>query len=168
MNYFELFSLPVTLLINQKELKNRFYVLSRKYHPDFYTQESDEEKEDALLMSSQINTAYKILQNPDETLEYVLQLKGVISDDEKYQLPPDFLMEMMEINELMEEAKSTQNKDSLVNAERSIQSFENDIYQGVKDIIEGYDDTKIKQQELAQLKDYFFKKKYLKRILATM
>jgi hypothetical protein len=46
----------------------------------------------------------KILQDRDQTIKYVLQLKGLLEEEEKYQLPPDFLMEMMEMNEkLLEE-----------------------------------------------------------------
>src|SRR5919199_5414174 len=105
MNYFELYDIPVSFLPDQKQLKQKFYELSRKYHPDFYTQENEFEQSEALELSSQVNKAYKTFQNRDETIKYVLQLKGLLEEEEKYNLPADFLMEMMDLNEQMMEAK---------------------------------------------------------------
>ncbi len=76
MNYFELFNIPVSLQPNQQELKQKFYELSRKYHPDFYTKETDFEQAEALEKSSLVNKAYKTFLNTDETIKYVLQQKG--------------------------------------------------------------------------------------------
>ncbi len=66
MNHFELFDIPVSLLPDTQELKSKFYALSRKYHPDFYTQENEFEQSEALEKSSQVNKAFKIFQNRDE------------------------------------------------------------------------------------------------------
>jgi molecular chaperone HscB len=105
MNYFELYGIPVSFIQERQQLKQKFYELSRKYHPDFFTQENDFEQGEALEISSQVNKAYKTFQNIDETIKYVLQLKGMLEEEEKYQLPPDFLMEMMELNEQLTDAK---------------------------------------------------------------
>ena len=48
MNYFELFDIPVSLQPNRQLIKQKFYELSRKYHPDFYTQENDAEQAEDL------------------------------------------------------------------------------------------------------------------------
>lgn len=105
MNYFELYDIPVSFEPNQQQLKQKFYELSRKYHPDFFTQENEFEQGEALEISSLVNKAYKTFQNKDQTIKYVLQLKGLLEEEEKYQLPPDFLMEMMELNEQLTDAK---------------------------------------------------------------
>ena len=46
-----------------------------------------------------INKGFKILKDPDKTIKYVLEIKGLLQEEEKYELPPDFLTEMMELNE---------------------------------------------------------------------
>src|SRR5438046_9218477 len=103
MNYFELFEMPVSLQVDKKYLQDKYFELQKKYQPDFFSNESEEEQADVLEESSMINKAYKTFQNEDETIKYVLQLKGLLEEEEKYQLPPDFLMEMMELNEALTE-----------------------------------------------------------------
>ncbi len=105
MNYFDIFQIPVQLIVNPAELTSKYFELSRQFHPDFYINETEEKQQEALEKTALLNKALKAFQNPDETLKYVLQLKGLMTDDEKYQLPPVFLMEVMEINEsLMDDA----------------------------------------------------------------
>ena len=154
MNYFELFDLPLSLTVDKSKLAKKYFELQKKYHPDFYTQADEAEQEDALEKSSAVNKALKILQNKESTIKYVLQLKGLLEEEEKYQLPPDFLMEVMELNENLSD-------DSAI----AITAFENDIYAGVKQIIEGYDDASVTTANLLKVKEYYFKKKYLQRIL---
>ena len=99
MNYFELFDIPVSLNVDAGSLTKKYFELQKKFHPDFYTQAGEAEQEEALEKSSAINKALKVLQNKDSTIKYVLQLKGLLEEEEKYPLPPDFLMEVMELNE---------------------------------------------------------------------
>ena len=105
-------------------------------------------------ISSQLNKALKIFKHPDQTIKYVLQLKELLEEEEKYQLPPSFLMEMMELNEELSE-----------NSAQQIQELENQLYNGVQTIIENYDDATASTADLLKLKEYYFKKKYLQRIL---
>lgn len=168
MNYFTLFEIPVSLIINKEVVKAKFYELSRKYHPDFFSQENESEKDGALEMSALLNKAYKTLQNDDELLKYVLQLKGVLAEDEKYQLPADFLMEVMELNEFMVDAKSSADVNQMDQINNKVNQLEQEILEPVKPILESYNDASTTSQQLLVLKDYFFKKKYLKRILAAM
>ena len=46
-----------------------------------------------------------------------------------------------------------------------IAAIENDIYSEVETIIENYNDQTITHNELLKLKAYYYKKKYLQRIL---
>jgi molecular chaperone HscB len=167
MNYFELYDIPVSFVPDQQQLKQKFYELSRKYHPDFFTQENQFEQGEALDISSQINKAYKVFRNRDDTVKYVLQLKGVLEEEEKYQLPPDFLMEMMELNEQLTDAKMQEAPATLLELKKTIEKQEEEIYKPVKAIVEGYE-GKTTSEDLLKVKEYYFKKKYLNRILAAM
>ena len=154
MNYFEIFGIPVQLKVNKTELPKKFFELSRKFHPDFYANTTPSEQNKALEITANLNKAFKTFQNPDETIKYVLQLKGLLEEEEKYQLPPDFLMAVMELNEKL-------TNDSAA----AIHDFETEIYSGVQSIIEGYDDATVTTADLLKVKEYYFKKKYLQRIL---
>lgn len=154
MNHFELFDLPVSFNIDKSKLALKYFELQKKYHPDFFVQGTEQEQEDALEISSQLNKALKILKNEDQTIKYVLQLKGLLEEEEKYKLPPEFLMDMMELNEELDDSSA-----------KKIEALEAELYQQVKPVIENYDDTKADTAGLLKLKEYFYKKKYLQRIL---
>ena len=99
MNYFEFYDIPISFKIDAAALKRTFYRLSKKYHPDFFTQESEEKQAEILQLSSLNNEAYQTLSNFDRRMKYVLDLKGVLAEEGQNQIPQAFLMEMMEINE---------------------------------------------------------------------
>lgn len=154
MNYFELFNLPVTLKVDKSQLTKKYFELQKQFHPDFFTQASEDQQADALEKSSMLNTALKTLKNEDETLKYILLQKNCLQEDEKYQLPPTFLMDVMELNEDL-------NEETI----QKIEAFESTLYVEVKDIVENYNNETVTPVQLASLKEYYYKKKYLQRIL---
>src|SRR5687768_10305060 len=112
MNYFELFDLPLGPVVNKQALNKKYIELQKKYHPDFNADLDDRDKELNLIQSADVNKAYKIFRDEDKTLEYFLTLTGIAETDEKYDLPKEFLMEMMELNEaLMEKAPTDAKKE---------------------------------------------------------
>lgn len=165
MNYFELYAIPVSLQPDQVQVKAQFYALSRKYHPDFYGQGTEEEQAEALELASQVNLAYKTLQNPDKLIKYVLRLKGLLEEEEKYTLSPDFLMEMMDLNEMAMEASDPEAKEAV---KQSVQTIQKEIYEPVETIIAHYQDGITTEKELLQVKEYYFRKKYLDRVVSGM
>ena len=168
MNYFELFEIPVSLNVDRTSLAKRYFELQKKYHPDFHTQASNEEQSEVLETSSATNKAFRIFQNEDATIKYVLQLKGLLQEEEKFNLPTDFLGEMMEINEQLIEAKMKEDAEELKNIQLSIDNCQSSIYAPVKEIIENYKDGITTEKELLQVKEYYFKKKYLLRVLEQL
>jgi Fe-S protein assembly co-chaperone HscB len=160
MNYFELYEIPVAPLVNASVIKKKYYELSRKYHPDFFTGADEAEQKNVLEKSSDVNKAFKIFSDEDETLKYFLMLTNVLAEEEKYELPSGFLMEMLELNEELQMAEDT------TPIQSQISNLKSQIYEPVKKIMEGYTADNIAEKELLQLKEYYYKKKYLNRILA--
>lgn len=162
MNYFELFEIPVQLHVDKAALPRKYFKLCKKYHPDYFVNEDPEKQAEVLEKSSLLNKAFKTFQSPDETIKYVLQLKGLLEEEEKYELPPDFLTEVLEINEqLMDEEDNSRLKSNLKSA---IENLQFEIYAPVKKIIENYKESITTEKELLQVKEYYYKKKYLHRI----
>ena len=164
MNYFELFEMPVSLQVDKKYLQDKYFELQKKYHPDFFSNGSEDEQADVLEKSSMINKAYKTFQNDDETIKYVLQLKQLLEEEEKYELPPEFLMEMLELNETLMEVDDS----SLEETETKISQLQKHLYDKVQNIIEYYNEDNTTNEQLLQVKDYYYKKKYLNRILERL
>jgi len=167
MNYFELYDLPVTLKPDTAMVKKKFYELSRQYHPDFFTNASEEEQASVLEKSSMVNKAYKTFLNEDETIKYVLQIKALVEEEEKYNLAPDFLMEVMDINEQLMDAESGDGG-ALANSEAQTKILLNDIYDEVRPVVENYKEGITTNAEMLRVKDYYYKKKYLQRILGKI
>ncbi len=164
MNYFELYQIPISFLPNKAVVKEKYFVLSRKYHPDFYGNGTEVEQAEALEKSSAINRAFKIFSNPDATIKYILEIKGLIVEEEKYQLPNIFLMEMMELNEALIEA------DQLIKnkGKQKIEHLAKEIYAEITSIIESDDIDGFSESDFLKVKEYYFKKKYLNRILESI
>ena len=162
MNYFELYGIPVSLQPDQSIVKAKFYELSRKYHPDFHSQATAEEQAEILEKASQVNMAYKVFTHPDETIKYVLQLKGLLEEEEKYQLAPDFLMEVLDLNEQALDVSEQADLDRLT---ETIHNFQKQIYEPVEAIVANYQEGVTSEKELLQVKEYYYRKKYLDRIL---
>ena len=144
-------------------LAQKYIALQKKYHPDFFANGTEHEQEQALEISSQLNKALKVLKNQDQTIKYVLQLKNLLEEEEKYQLPSDFLMEMMELNEAWMEADDEASKQSILS---QIKAIQDEILEPIKDFLEMDQIDTISQEAMLQIKEYYYKKKYLDRILA--
>ncbi|MBL7747109.1 MAG: Fe-S protein assembly co-chaperone HscB [Chitinophagaceae bacterium] len=161
MTYFELFDIPVQLTVNPALLSRQFFALSRQFHPDLVAKESEAVQAEALETSALLNKAWKTFQHPDEVIKYVLQLKGLLEEEEKYELPPAFLMEVMDINEALMDADGP---DAVTGLQSSIDNLQSEIYAPVKEIIENYREGVTTEKELLQVKEYYYKKKYIDRI----
>lgn len=102
-NYFRFYGLEERFDIDQSELKRRYLEKSKKYHPDFYG-DDPQAQNIAVATSSYNNLAYKTLSNDIRRAGYLLEIK-FDRDAENTILPGDFLMEMMELNESIDEMK---------------------------------------------------------------
>lgn len=101
MEYFELFGLPVSFHIDTADLRKRYLKLSRETHPDFHSLSSDLEQAAALDRSTRITNAYNVLRDEEKRMKYILLQKGLLEEEARVQLRPEFLMEMMDLNEAM-------------------------------------------------------------------
>lgn len=165
MNYFELYGLPVLMKVDPSEIKTKFYELSRQYHPDFHAKSDEASQAESLEKSADVNKAYKVFQNTDDTIKYVLQMKDLIYDEEKYELDPEFLMQVMEINEELMDLETGEDKEALDRCVEKTKELLNQIDKDVAPIVENYQEGITTEKELLQVKSYYYKKKYLQRIL---
>jgi molecular chaperone HscB len=162
MNFFEIFGLTIQLKVDKTSLPKKYFELSKQFHPDFFSNATPAEQQCALEISASLNKAFKTFQNPDETIKYVLQLKNLLQEEEKYVLPKDFLMEVLEINEQLMDA--TDNPELKSNLQSALDNLQSEIYAPVKQIVEHYQEDLTSEKELLQVKEYYYKKKYLQRI----
>lgn len=152
-----------TFRTDKADLKKKFLQLSRQFHPDYQIQQDADAQLAALELSAVLNKAYKTLSNEQATMAYFLEWKGLLEEGEKYTLPAPFLMEMLELNE---EAAAIAEND-LAGREKlaaKIKQAEAEIYEPVEKIVAADAQVGVSEKELLQVKEYFFKKKYLDRL----
>ena len=157
MNYFELFSLPEKPIVDRAVLAKKYFELQRKFHPDYHTDDTEAEQFDILELSSAVNKAFAIFKDEQKTIAYYLQIKGFLEEEEKYKLPADFLMEMMEVNELLDDGETERVRTLIAETESQMDLVFHQII--------GNSADKIEEPEILKIKDYYFRKKYLRRIL---
>ena len=156
MNYFEFYDLKPGFTIDEQVLKKKFLESSRLYHPDHFVLNSEVEQSNSEEQSAYNNRAFKILSRPDSRLKYLLELKNVIHDEEVYTLGQDFLMEMLDLNDLIIEDPAS--------ATTQLNNLELDLYEEISPVLNSYDHDHVSIEELHQLKDYHYKKRYILRI----
>ena len=164
--------MPVTFHPDQVEIKSKFYELSRLYHPDRFAREGGEELAKAMRIAADNNAAYKTFKSPDATMAYILRLNNLLEDEEKYALPSVFLMEMMDINEAVSDyeagmvsaAEPQHNEDARLMAVNSL-SEQLELWEDATSLLmERFEKGDKSKELLLQIKDQYFRKKYLLRI----
>ncbi len=167
MTHFELFDIPLSFFPDQTFIRTKFYELSRLYHPDLQgiTDESTQNK--LLQKSSELNTAYKTLGSFSTLVPYVLRIKGELNDDEKAAVSPQFLMEMMDVNESLMEAKMEEDMDRLKSITFEVKEIQESISNAWIKLCQDFDRTG-DESLLAEIKDYYLRNRYLERLQSQL
>src|ERR1700736_5113248 len=112
-DHFAFFGLPRKLRPNMNVLEQKFLELSWKLHPDRFSNASERERELALVRSSQLNDAYRVLRDPTARIEYLLELSGMRKEgQQKQQAPPELLEEVFELNESLDELRDAKSSEA--------------------------------------------------------
>ncbi|MHC2992168.1 co-chaperone Hsc20 [Pontibacter sp. HJ8] len=169
MNYFKFYHIPESFLPDEKAIKARYYELSREYHPDFYANENPEKQQEILQLSTQNTNAYRTLSDPDLRMQYILREHGVLEEG-KNEMPGDFLMEMMEINEELMELEFDFDAAKLHEIGEKSTGIMAQLDNDVLPVLQRYPELHgvTKEEALEQVKTYYLKKKYLLRIQETL
>lgn len=164
MDYFELFGLEKSFKLDLTALRRAYYGLNRNWHPDNFTLDQSVNQEEALSRTTTINEAFKILSKDDSRTKYLLGIYGVIFEEGKDIVPQSFLMEMMDVNELLMEYKMEAKEEMKEKIENQIANFEQGLKEEFENVVDRFDYQNPKEEHLNVLKTYFLKNKYLIRL----
>ncbi len=167
MNYFEFYNIPESFDVDEAALKKQFYQLSKQFHPDFYATESDEKQQEILELSTLNNKAYHTLADPAKRTEYILRTHDLLQEGAKPQLPGDFLMEMMDLNERLMDAD---NADEVGKIAAEVLEFEGELQTELSQLTADYQDLNdtAKESRLNAILDIYYKQKYMLRIKESL
>lgn len=105
LNLFEILNLEVSFDINMKNLGKAFRESQQKLHPDMFSNKTEVEQLLAEEQSSLLNKAHDTLQKPLSRAIYMLELEGFAIAEADHFTEPEFLMEVMDVNEEISDAK---------------------------------------------------------------
>ncbi len=123
---FTFFGIDVKFDIDPTDLERRFLELSRLLHPDKQIARQSPEplsarKTRALVLAASMNQHYATLKAPMKRAEHLLRALGGPTADKDRRTPPNFLPEMLEVREEIEDAKAAKNRPLL---ETRLREFE--------------------------------------------
>lgn len=107
MEFFDIYEIEPSFSISENELKKKYLVLQKKFHPDRFAHSSIEEQKTALINSSLINDAYQVLKDDIRRAKYLLECNGVEITNHTN---PAFLMKQMEYEEKIEDHSNDKNQ----------------------------------------------------------
>lgn len=108
---FAVLGVPHRFDLDPADLHRRFLAASAANHPDRYT--DPDQQQEAARRAAQINEAYRRLADPETRAKALLALLGEGDEWDEKSLPPELLMEVLEIREEMEQAIAQQDHETL-------------------------------------------------------
>lgn len=106
LDYFTCLGLPRLLTIDATGLENKFYEMSRSFHPDFYQTKTDTERTISLGNSALLNTAYRTLKDPIQRAEYLVRLEAGAAKEIRNSPPADLFEEILSLQDDLEEFRA--------------------------------------------------------------
>lgn len=103
---FEIFGLAPAYGLDMQDLRRRLLRFSRLVHPDFFATAGVEEKGRAEKASALLNSAHAILADDASRADDLVRSLGGPDENAQREMPKEFLMEVLEWNETLEEARA--------------------------------------------------------------
>ena len=165
-DYFAFYGLSETFRPDEAALKRLYYARSRETHPDFHATSSPENQAEMLHQATLNTDAYRTLADPDKCMAYLLRQHGLLEEGKQGQLPPDFLMDMMDLNEQLMDLGTDPDAATAAPVAAEVAALAATLDAGIQPVLAGYEGlpTDHRPAALQQVCTYYLKKRYLLRI----
>lgn len=112
-NYFRVFSLDPSYKVDTNALNEEYDRLVGALHPDFHYNESITQQTLSLDYTTMLNDAKKTLEDPFQRGKYLLSQIFKKDDTLPRELPQEFIMEMFELQEQLDELEASTDNQTL-------------------------------------------------------
>lgn len=171
-DFYEFFGIRRKLRVDAEVLKNRFYELSREWHPDRFGRKSAEEQAQALEATAILNDGYRTLRDPVKRAEYLLKEEGFpIGEQRSKDVPPELLEEVFELNMMLEELKSGDEsaRPQLAAAKENFEGLRAGIDSDVERLFAKYDTAEAQsetaRQALHEIRGALNRRRYIENLI---
>jgi molecular chaperone HscB len=103
------FGLAPGFALDRRALRKRLLELQRAVHPDFFATRGADARAAAEDATSRLNRAFEVLGDEQRLGDELVRRLGGPSQDEERQMPQAFLMEVLEWNEVLDDARTRAN-----------------------------------------------------------
>jgi len=103
---FELFGLAPRFALDERELRRMSTRHARLVHPDFHAASEPPVRARAERNSARLNLAFDVLSDAARRADWLVVHQGGPTEESERAMPQAFLMEVLEWNELLEEARA--------------------------------------------------------------
>ena len=171
VDFFDFYEIPKKFFIDEESLKSKFLKKAKLNHPDFYVNNPAKYNE-AMEQTSLNNQAFKILNKFDSRMEYILKNHGLLKES-KNEIPQDFLLEMMDINEDIMDLQFEFDSEKIQYLKLKIQQIGEDLDFQIHTLTSKYDKSDVSSSEettsiLEQIRNYYLKQKYVLRLQESL
>ncbi|XP_017753067.1 PREDICTED: iron-sulfur cluster co-chaperone protein HscB, mitochondrial [Eufriesea mexicana] len=110
LTYFDIIGIAKSYDINISEIQKKYKELQKVLHPDKFSTKSEKEKQLSETLSTLVNEAYSTLLHPLKRGLYMLKLNDIMISEGTNNVDKEFLFEIMEKNEEVEDAANNEEK----------------------------------------------------------
>lgn len=161
-DYFSLFGLPRAFALDTTELERRYREVQSRVHPDKHAHLGDADRRVAMQWATRINEGYQTLKNPLARARYLLQLTGNDAQVEhNTAMPPEFLVEQMELREAVADARGGGAADVLEDIHRRIKRDMSGQFRTLQSLLDDKHDYKTAADAVRRL---MFQEKLLRDV----
>jgi molecular chaperone HscB len=161
LNYYDFFEIPHRLSLDLKDLEQRFYALSRKWHPDRFARAGVEARQSAEDASALLNDGYRTLRDPIKRAGYLLKEEGFdIGEQQSKDVPAELLEEVFELNMALEESDA----EAIAQARTKFETMQQSIDQDLAAKYREYDEKQTREV-LADIRALLNRRRYVENLV---
>lgn len=161
LSYYDFFEIPHLLSLDLKDLEQRFYALSRKWHPDRFARAGVEERQSAVDASALLNDGYRTLRDPIKRAAYLLKEQGFdIGEQQSKDVPPELLEEVFELNMALEES----DEEAIAEARTTFERMRQTIDESLAVKYQEYDERR-SHEVLADIRGLLNRRRYIENLV---
>lgn len=163
-DFFDLFGIEKSYSLDHLQLRDRFRLLQKKFHPDNFASASEHERRLSAQYAALINEAYSTLSDAMQRGRYMLTLQGISTDEEHdTSMDPEFLIQQLELREELDAARASANS-SMKMLSSLADKVNNEFAKREESIAEILDNTDASESELDKARQLVRELQFLGRI----